>query len=64
VLDVSLREMIHSRAFRAVLKNGHTIVAFIPRSPDERLGANMEVGHSAKVRMSPFDMSCGELVTV
>ncbi len=64
VLDVRLTEMIHSRAFRAVLKNGHTLVAYIPRSPWDATASPPQAGDTAKVRMSPYDMSRGELITV
>ena len=64
VLDVRLTEMIHSRAFRAVLKNGHTLVAYIPRMPEGASSLPLQAGDSARVRMSPYDMSRGELVTV
>lgn len=61
VLDARLQEMIHSRAFRAVLKNGHTLVAYFPRSQADHAPV-WRVGEEAKVRMSPFDMSRGELI--
>lgn len=64
VLDVRLAEMIHNRAFRAVLENGHTLVAYIPRMPEGAMALPLQSGDSARVRMSPYDMSRGELVTV
>lgn len=64
VLDVHLTEMIHSRAFRAVLENGHTLVAYIPRSLEGAMFSAPQAGETARVRMSPYDMSRGELVTV
>ncbi len=62
VLDVLLKEMIHSRAFRATLKNGHTLVAYYPRSVAGEASCLWSVGDNAKVRMSPYDMSRGELI--
>ncbi len=64
VLDVRLNEMIHSRAFRAALENGHTLVAYFPRTLAVTVAPAWRVGDRARVRMSPFDMSRGELVTV
>jgi len=63
VLDVRLLEMIHSRAFRAVLENGHTLVAYIPRSLEGHV-PSLRVGDTVKVHMSPYDMSRGALITV
>lgn len=64
VLDVVLREMIHSRAFRATLENGHTVVAYYPRKMAGEAPCPWSMGDRARVRMSPFDMSRGELITV
>ncbi|HMO50884.1 MAG TPA: hypothetical protein PKE26_07025 [Kiritimatiellia bacterium] len=62
VLDVRLVEVINSRAFRAVLKNGHTLVAYVPRHGAIPGTVSLAPGADARVRMSPFDMSRGELV--
>jgi translation initiation factor IF-1 len=62
VLDVELVEMIDTRAFRAVLKNGHTLVAYLPRH-GQNAAATKNVGDHARVVMSPFDMSRGAIVT-
>ena len=62
VLDVRLLEMIHSRAFRAVLQNGHALVAYFPRLQAATIVPAWREGDMAKVRMSPFDMSRGELI--
>jgi translation initiation factor IF-1 len=64
VLDVRLQEMIHSRAFRATLENGHAMVAYYPRKLAGEASCPWSVGDRAKVRMSPFDMSRGELIIV
>ena len=62
VLDVTLSEMINTCAFRAVLDNGHQLVAY--RSSRNNRGDNpaFRVGERAMVFMSPYDMSRGELL--
>lgn len=62
VLDVTLTEMIDSRAFRAVLKNGHTLVAYLPRHQGNEATVQWSVGDRVRVLMSPFDMSRGAIV--
>lgn len=62
VLDAKLVEMIDNRAFRAVLKNGHTLVAYFPNHGQNTAAANVKVGDHARVDMSPFDMSRGAIV--
>ena len=61
VLDARLTGMINNRAFRAVLGNGHDIVAFLPREASASQPM-LQVGVMVKVRMSPFDMSQGQLI--
>ena len=62
VLDVELVEMVDNRAFRAVLKNGHTLVAYLPRHGWNSAAVNLNVGDEVRVIMSPFDMSRGAIV--
>ena len=62
LLDAELVEMIHNAAFRAILHNGHALVAYIPRESREYLVGKINVGDTVKVKMSPFDMSRGEVV--
>ncbi len=62
MLDVTLTEMIDSRAFRAVLSNGHTLVAYLPRHGRSPAATDLNVGDRARVLMSPFDMSRGAIV--
>jgi translation initiation factor IF-1 len=62
VLDVRVTEMIDNVAFRAVLENGHAMVAYLPFSHRGVPGGSFNVGDRARVRMSPFDMSRGELI--
>jgi len=62
VLDVRITEVINTRAFRAVLENGHTLVAYLPRLRHGPASVELNVGDDAQVRLSPFDMSRGELI--
>jgi len=62
LLDAKLVEVIHNGAFRAVLSNGHMLVAYIPRESRNNLVGTINIGDTVKVKMSPFDMSRGEVV--
>ena len=62
VLDVTLTEMINIKAFRAELDNGHGLVAYVPSGLCRGDIPVFRVGKWAKVRMSPYDMSRGELL--
>jgi translation initiation factor IF-1 len=64
LLDAKLVEVIHNGAFRAVLFNGHTLVAYIPRESRNNLVGTLNIGDTVKVKMSPFDMNRGEVVIV
>jgi translation initiation factor IF-1 len=57
-LDAVLKVPLHSRAFRAELGNGHGFVAF-SRAENPR---ELKAGDQVKVRISPYDMSVGEIV--
>jgi translation initiation factor IF-1 len=61
-LDAEVEAVIEHRAFRARLGNGHEFTAFVPR---ERASAKEGLylpGARIRVRMSPFDLSRGEIV--
>lgn len=63
VLDAELVSMIEPRAFRARLGNGHELTAYLRRGSPLTEGALLCVpGGRVKVRMSPFDMSRGEII--
>lgn len=60
-LDAELTAVLDITAFRARLRNGHMIVAYLPKT--ERLKAEgFAIGDRVKVCMSPFDMSRGRIV--
>ena len=61
LLDAKVTEVINDRAFRAILGNGHDIVAHLP-SGQPATQIALRVGDAVKVRMSPFDMSRGEVI--
>lgn len=52
--------MIDRNAFRAVLKNGHEIIAYIQAQDTELLSCT--VGDFVMIEVSPYDMSKGRLV--
>ena len=59
-LDASLRDVLDRNAFRAVLKNGHEIIAYRLAQDNELQSCG--VGDFVKVEMSPFDMSKGRII--
>jgi translation initiation factor IF-1 len=61
VLDAEVRNVIDTRAFRARLGNGHEFTAFVPRERAPASGREILPGARVRVRMSPFDMSRGEI---
>jgi len=60
LLDATLRDVLDRNAFRAVLKNGHEIIAFIRAQDTELLSCR--IGDFVKIEVSPYDMSKGRLV--
>jgi translation initiation factor IF-1 len=61
LLDARLLSVIDNNAFDAELPNGHRFVAFFGRGDVPR--SALEIGTTARVEMSPYDMSKGRLVT-
>lgn len=59
-LDATIRSVINVKAFRAVLDNGHELVAF--RGPKDRDAPPLSEGDRVRVEMSPCDMSKGRIV--
>jgi translation initiation factor IF-1 len=62
LLDARIESVINHHVFRAVLANGHRIVAFTTRN-----GVAPEVcriGHFVEVEVSPFDMAKGRIIKV
>ena len=64
VLDAELTGVIHTQAFRARLGNGYEFTAFVPREKRPASGWVCLPGVRVRVALSPFDMSCGEIVEV
>jgi translation initiation factor IF-1 len=63
-LDAEVVGVIDIRAFRARLGNGHEFTAFVPREKMSATGWVCLPGARVRVRLSPFDMSRGEIVEV
>ena len=63
-LDAEVVSVLDSRAFRARLGNGHEFTAFVPREKAPATGGVCTPGARIRVRMSPFDMSRGEIVEI
>ena len=64
VLDAEVDDVIELRAFRARLGNGYELTAFVPREKATATGWVCLPGARVRVRMSPFDMSRGEIVEI
>ena len=62
LLDARITEVINIHAFHAVLGNGHTFVAYFPGRGAVAGTAMCCVGDTVRVRMSPYDMSRGEIL--
>lgn len=60
-LDATLRAVLNSTAFCAVLDNGHEFTAFAGRGA-ESLAVGLQLGARVRVEMSPFDMSRGRIL--
>ena len=60
VLDATLKNVIGNAAFRAVLGNGHEIVAYAKGADRTRVG-QLATGDTVRVEMSPYDMSKGRI---
>ena len=62
ILDAFIESVIGQSAFRARLKNGHRIVAFL-RGRENRSASPVNVNSTVQVSMSPYDMSKGLILT-
>ena len=60
-LDATLKAVLNSTAFRAVLANGHEFTAFAGRD-FELCAMSLQPGTRVRVEMSPFDMSRGRII--
>jgi len=60
LLDACLVSVIDNNAFGAELCNGHRFVVFF--NPGKTESDVPKIGENVMVRMSPYDMSKGELV--
>ena len=62
LLDARLTTVIDKHAFNAELSNGHHLVAFF--RDKSRCAEASIIGNTAKVELSPFDMSKGWIVSL
>ena len=60
-LDAEILSALDERAWQAVLANGHRFTAFFPQGRAASRGELLQPGAHVRVRMSPFDMSRGEI---
>jgi len=61
LLDARVLGVIDVTAFRAQLRNGHELVAFVPRARMHEV-TSPSIGQWVRVRFSPYDMSRAEMV--
>ncbi len=59
-LDARIVAVLHTRAFRALLDNGHEITAY--RRSVGGYHATVQPGDRVCLRVSPFDFSAGEIL--
>lgn len=62
-LDATLISVLGSTAFYATLSNGHQIVAYTRRDQVGPEAGSLAPGERVTVRMSPFDMSKGSIIS-
>jgi translation initiation factor IF-1 len=60
-LDATVQGVISESVFRAVLANGHKLVAFAGQEDRDKV-VHIRPGDTIRVRMSPYDMSVGQIV--
>ena len=60
-LDATLKAVINSTAFRAVLANGHEFTAYAGRGAEPQ-AVGLQPGAQVRVEMSPYDMSRGRIL--
>lgn len=58
-LDARVTDVLGSHAFRAVLENGHPIIAFQAAPGSE--ASKPQPGGCVRVEFSPYDMSKGRI---
>lgn len=61
LLDAQLEDVIDTRAFRAVLRNGYRFTAYV--AAESEGGVLPEKGDFVKVEMSPCNMSAGRIIS-
>lgn len=62
MLDAEIESVVEPRAFRARLGNGHMLTAFLRKGSPQAERLYCVPGSRVRVRMSPFDMSQGEIM--
>ncbi len=60
VLDAKVTDVLSERAFRAQLRNGHGLVAFVAGAEGRQVA--WAVNDRVLVELSPFDMSKGRIL--
>ena len=54
-------EALPNGTFCAELKNGHRLTAFVGRR-DEKFFAGLKAGDEVKLKLTPYDLSVGQIV--
>ena len=54
-------EAMPNGTFRAELKNGHRLTAFVARR-DEKIFSGLKSGDTVKLQLTPYDLSVGRIL--
>ena len=57
-LDATVVDVIANSVFRAILSNGHEVIAYMSRE-DRHRAEEIKIGTQVELDMSPYDMSKG-----
>jgi len=60
-VEARVIEVLPNGTFCAELKNGHRLTAFVSRR-DEKIFAGLKAGDEVKLKLTPYDLSVGQIV--
>ena len=60
-IEARVIEALPNGTFCAELANGHRLTAFVSRR-DEKIFAGLKAGDEVKLKLTPYDLSVGQIV--
>ena len=60
-VEARVIEALPNGTFYAELSNGHRLTAFVSRR-DEKIFAGLKAGDEVKLKLTPYDLSVGQIV--